>query len=1658
MQYKMLKKDFQSKHSNKGGYSSFWGGSIVLSSFFRAATKNKSENRPLSIRLSFWLFIAIMISLLSPAKAVAGTYYLDAVNGNDANPGSSSAPWKTIAKAKASAIAGDTMLLRSGNYGSVGFDHTNNYGTNWQNSITYKADTGAIPVFSSLSIQWEDASTPKPRYLEFDGIHINVTAAGRAVAVWLEDVSYLRLKNCDIKGLYSNVRVGGITLSALQTATNGTNRNSNILIDGCEVTDSLVGMKIGGYIGENVVISNNHIHHIAGSGIALVNYKGNGKILIDGNHIHNQSPIPEPNGGTTHGTGISIRTENLTVRNNIIHDYGNTRGIRTYQIVFPNNGYSNMLFENNLVYDIVNLYAVEFVDVGQNFVVRNNTFVGHYNNRTKAYWYNSALMAGTATNIDGSSFYMHNNVLVGNLMMGTNLYRPANNTNNIIYAYFDGTWRTSYPGNIIVQGNTTHSNYFEGSGNFFVGGPGFNYNHMHGINLNDAFQLAPGSPAIGYANPAQTPPTDLLGNLRDSDPDAGCYEYGASGNTNQRPNLNPIGNKSVTVGETLEFNISATDPENDAITFSAGNLPQGAIFAVNTQLFTWTPEQNQTGTHDVTFSVSDGYSADTETIAITVTHLDADNDSLPDYWELQYFNNLDQNPQDDPDEDGLTNLTEYENGTNPAVFDEIPDSLVLNMKFDEGTDIIAQDSSGYGNTGTLINNPTWTAGQVASALGFDGIDDQVNCGNDSSLNLTDSLTICAWINPRTFGQNGWGRIVDKGDGTTGYSFFVDERIQGITYVIYGGILVSSNSNTVTPNQWQHVAVVYDQSSSTVTFYVDGQQAGSAAYATSPADSANSPLVVGIRGFDLRRAFDGLIDEVRVYNEPLSQSQIQQLLTEPVPDDNAAPVLEPIGGKTTQEDQPLSFTITATDADDDSLTYSALNLPTGAIFDAQTQLFSWAPDFTQAGFYQTTFFVSDAVDLDSETISITVQNVNRAPVFDNIPDTMSVDEGTLLAFNINATDPDDDTINYLAQNLPETAAFSNQTFNWTPGFDQADSPKVVTFLASDGELEDIETTVITVNNVNRPPMLQPIGNKSTTVDSLLTFTVNATDPDGDQITYSAQNLPAGATFENGVFNWTPATDQAGFNLVTFVASDGQLQASETITITVSQDNNDPLVLDMRFDDDPADGVLDSSAYGNDGICDSPVLVGGAYDFDGTDDYVDCGNDSSLNLTDSLTISAWINPRTFGQNGWGRIVDKGDRTTGYSFFVDKRTQGITYVIYGGILVPSNSNTVTLNQWQHVAVVYDQSSSTVTFYVDGQQAGSAVYATSPVDSANSPLVVGIRGSDFRRAFDGLIDELKVYNTALSQNEILQLYSGSGNGHNSPPVLQPIGNKSVNTDQNLTFEVVATDPDDDAITYSASNLPAGANFEAGVFSWTPASGQAGEYAITFVASDGQEQTSETITVTVYESSPIDDLVLDMRFDDDPADGVLDSSSYNNHGDTFSTAYPAMSDGAYDFDGNNDYISIQDSPSLNVDTITLSAWIYVDAYKKDQRIISKEIGKFAPYSSYTMLLSGAGRRKLEFRAGIDGRRTRVASNADIPLRQWTHVAATYDGTKVTLYINGKIDKTYTNISGPIQDIDNPVLIGASQFYTRFFDGKIDDVKIYNRALSSSEILTLTNR
>jgi len=224
--------------------------------------------------------------------------------------------------------------------------------------------------------------------------------------------------------------------------------------------------------------------------------------------------------------------------------------------------------------------------------------------------------------------------------------------------------------------------------------------------------------------------------------------------------------------------------------------------------------------------------------------------------------------------------------------------------------------------------------------------------------------------------------------------------------------------------------------------------------------------------------------------------------------NHEPVLNFIDNKLVNEGNLLQFTISAFDADGDILTFFVSNLPSGANFDSEARTFSWTPTYGQRGDYpDIQFSVTDGELSDTEDVTITVTK-DDPPVLQTIGN-KSISENEILEFEILAIDPENGSLAFSADNLPDGASFDIETgvFVWTPESGQAGEYAAVHFEVCDGELTDSEDISIIVLSMEENvkdttlPVIQEVMASNITTDSAV-ISWTTSEPSTSQVEYWA----------------------------------------------------------------------------------------------------------------------------------------------------------------------------------------------------------------------------------------------------------------------------------------------------------------------------------------------------------------------------------------------------------------------------------------------------------------------------------------------------------------------------------------------------------------------------
>jgi hypothetical protein len=329
---------------------------------------------------------------------------------------------------------------------------------------------------------------------------------------------------------------------------------------------------------------------------------------------------------------------------------------------------------------------------------------------------------------------------------------------------------------------------------------------------------------------------------------------------------------------------TATDPDNNPLTYSKVSGPQWLSVASDGML-SGIPDNANVGTNTFTVKVTDnGGLSDTTTLTIQVINIYSGVAGIDDLlglaanWLMQGCTDTPACNGADLDGDNDVDLADFA----VLAYNWLADkSQQLYLNLDETSGTTAADDSGYSRPGTLINGPTWsTAGKYNGCLSFDGTDDYVMVPNYTGIGAAGGRTVSLWVKTSAAKVQ---ELVQWGSDATGQLWLTRIQANGTVLVaVYGGGVYSTA--VVTDGQWHHIAVVLDDgqtNSSLIRLYVDGlldtrNLSGSCTIST----AQTVPVYLGVwhqynAGIKINY-FQGLMDEVRIYNRALLSVEIAGL--------------------------------------------------------------------------------------------------------------------------------------------------------------------------------------------------------------------------------------------------------------------------------------------------------------------------------------------------------------------------------------------------------------------------------------------------------------------------------------------------------------------------------------------------------------------------------------------------------------------------------------------------------------------------------------------------------------------------------------------------------------------------------------------------------------
>ncbi|MEV4285413.1 LamG-like jellyroll fold domain-containing protein [Nonomuraea bangladeshensis] len=540
--------------------------------------------------------------------------------------------------------------------------------------------------------------------------------------------------------------------------------------------------------------------------------------------------------------------------------------------------------------------------------------------------------------------------------------------------------------------------------------------------------------------------------------------------------------------------------------------------------------------------------------------------------------------------------------------------------------------------------------------------------------------------------------------------------------------------------------------------------------------------------------------------------------------------------------------------------------------------------------------------------------------------------------------------------------------------------------------------------------------------------------------------------------------------------GNVMAPYTWSFTTGADTPPPvpgLVAAYGMNEGSGTSVADSSGQNNPGTGSSTAWANGKYgkalSFNGSSSMVTVAHAASLRLTAGMTLSAWVNPATVTGTPWKSVVTK-----------ELNGEGASYALYAanGSAVPSGwvqtdpetpwtaegTSPLPVNSWSHLALTYD--GAALRLFVNGQQIDQTPLSGSLYDDGN-PLRIG-GNVVWNEYFSGLIDEVRIYNRAQTTAEI-QTDMTTPIGQAAPPDTQaPTAPGSLAAtggpgNAQLTWTASTDNVGVTAYTVHRSTTlaftPSAANQvgSSPATTFTDAGLAAGTYYYRVRAADAAgnlSPSSNEVSATVTTPPATPGLVAAYGMNEGAGTTVGDSSGQHNTGAATDTTWANGKHGkALSFNGTSSWVTVPHARSLRLtNTLTLSAWVQPATVAGWRTVLSKENTNGHSYGLY----ASYGGNPLGWLENATTSKS-VVGDDPLPVNQWSHLAVTYNGSIVTLYLNGtQIDQT--PMTGNLADNGGVLRLGGNNIWLdEFYSGLIDDVRIYNRVQTAAEIQTDMN-
>jgi len=587
------------------------------------------------------------------------------------------------------------------------------------------------------------------------------------------------------------------------------------------------------------------------------------------------------------------------------------------------------------------------------------------------------------------------------------------------------------------------------------------------------------------------------------------------------------------------------------------------------------------------------------------------------------------------------------------------------------------------------------------------------------------------------------------------------------------------------------------------------------------------------------------------------------------------------------DQQYKYQVQAVDTDNEQLFYSLLTAPQGMQINSATGLITWNPSINQVGTHDVVVKVADArggFDTQSYTLTV-VDPRNKAPLVNAGADQTITLPATA---NLQGTVTDDGlpvgttpAVSWSVVSGPGTVVFNNPNSATTTASFSKGGTYVLRLTANDSALLSSDDVTVTVIQLNAAPTVSAGPDQTITLPDTVALNGSVTD-DGLPTsvvtsTWSVVSGPAAVTFTPVSQPVTTATFTVpGTYVLRLTANDSQLSGSDDVTVTV---NPHPCLTPPHglVGWWQGEGNYSDLVSGNNGTpLNGPTFIGGqvgqAFKLDGTDDSIQIADSTRLKPA-NISVSAWVKFDS---------LDSVTSDIGLQYILFKRGNGpfeafSLFKLRGTgpddrihFLVGSNptvnlraaavsTTVIKAGQFYHLVGTYD--GHDIKLYVNGVLERTQPNTFDIGYLNGKPLVIGGSGEPFNGRVRGVVDEVQIYNRALSATEARLVYETGTTGLcavevNHPPTVNAGPDRTITVRDAASLQGTATDDGQPAgstlsVNWSVVSGPGTVTFDNPQQASTTATfSQTGTYVLRLTANDSDLITDDDVVVTVNPSA----------------------------------------------------------------------------------------------------------------------------------------------------------------------------------------------------------------